>query len=119
VLANLEGTLSSNPGAEVEPGPVVVPEPAPPATPEPQPPPSPEPTPTIVPEPEPPPDEGTPPSPEPPSDGGADEAAARLVAMKMALDGASREQVEAHLVDSYGPGDRSGLLDDVFARVSG
>jgi outer membrane biosynthesis protein TonB len=118
-LASLESSLGSNASAEVEPGPVVVPEPTPPATPEPQPPPTPEPTPPVVPEPEPPPDEGTPPSPEPPANGPGDEAAARLVAMKMALDGASREDVERHLADSYGLADRARLLDDVFSRVPG
>ena len=118
-LSELEGALGSSPGAEVEPGPVVVPEPSPPSTPEPQPPPTPEPTPTVVPEPEPPPDEGTPPSPEPPSNGPGDEAAARLVAMKMALEGASRDEVERRLDDSYALADPAALVDDVFSRVPG
>jgi hypothetical protein len=118
-LADLEGALGGAERAEVEPGPVIVPEPSPPTTPEPQPPPSPEPTPTVVPEPEPPPDEGTPPSPEPPSNGPGDEAAARLVAMKMALDGASREDVERRLTGDYALGDPAALIDDVFSRVPG
>jgi outer membrane biosynthesis protein TonB len=49
--------------------------------------------------------------------GEADAAAARLVAMKMALDGSSREEVDRHLTESYGPGDRSALLDEVFSRA--
>jgi vacuolar-type H+-ATPase subunit H len=49
--------------------------------------------------------------------GEADAAAVRLVAMKMALDGSSREEVDRHLAESYGPGDRSALLDEVFSRV--
>ena len=98
------------PSAEVEPGPVVVPEPEPPPVPEPAPPPAPEPTPepspppgpVPVPEPTPPPDEGTPPSRRQrerskPSDA----AGARLVAMNMALEGATREQIEAKLAAEY------------------
>jgi len=108
--------------AEVEPGPVVVPEPEPPETPEPMPPPTPEPappptpplTPEIVPEPEPPPDEATPPS----AGNGAkstDAAGARLVAMNMALDGATRDQIEAKLADDYDLDDPGTIVDDVLA----
>jgi DivIVA domain-containing protein len=107
----------AGPGAETEPGPEVVPEPAPPE-PEVDPTPVtvPEPTPTPIPEPEPP----LTPEPEPPlpaASNGADEQAARLVAMKMALDGSSREEVERHLAQSYELGDTGKLLDDVFARA--
>jgi hypothetical protein len=45
------------------------------------------------------------------------DAAARLVAMNMALDGASREEVEQHLEENFDVGDRDGLLDEVFSRV--
>ena len=108
--------------AEVEPGPVVVPEPEPPETPEPAPAPVPEPTPeptpapepVRIPEPTPPPDEGT-----PPAAGGypqaADPAGARLVAMNMALDGASREQIEAKLAEEYDLDDAKAIVDDVLA----
>ena len=40
------------------------------------------------------------------------------MAMKMALDGASRDEVEKHLADSYSVPDRKKLLDDVFAKAS-
>ena len=120
-------------GAEVEPGPVVVPEPSPPATPEPGPEPVPEPTPepapepgpAIVPEPTPPPDEGTPPAAAEANGAAPDEAAksddqsgARLVAMNMALDGASREEIEAHLAENYSLPDAGSLVDDVLALSS-
>ncbi len=120
-LEDLQGKLSgdASPGSEVEPGPVTVPEPEPPATPEPQPPPAPEPTPTPAPEPFPPPGEADP----PPSAAGngeepnPDKAAARLVAMKMALDGASREEIDAHIAANYDLPNRDKLLDDVLARA--
>jgi DivIVA domain-containing protein len=91
------------PEPEVDPTPVVVPEPEPPATPEPEPLPMPE----------------REPEPELPaaSSNGADEQAARLVAMKMALDGSSRDEVEKHLADSYELADAGKLLDEVFARA--
>lgn len=117
---------------EVPGGPVPTPEPSPPSVPEPTPPPpdpapspepTPEPEPPLVPEPAPPPDEGTPPqiAVEPstngtaPDAGASDEpAAARLVAMNMALDGASREAIEAHLVSSYDLDDAGAIVDDVL-----
>jgi DivIVA domain-containing protein len=91
------------PEPEVDPTPVVVPEPEPPATPEPEPLPMPE----------------REPEPELPaaSSNGADEQAARLVAMKMVLDGSSRDEVEKHLADSYALADAGKLLDEVFARA--
>jgi hypothetical protein len=149
-------------GAEVEPGPVIVPEPEPPLEPEPGPTPVPEPEPPLEPEPEPP--DIPEPSPEPPppppgpeeppqpvagerpsteeliarlkapgtgaagTHGAApdaadaaraadDKAAARLVAMKMALEGASREEIDRHLADNYSLASREKLLDDVLARA--
>ena len=51
-----------------------------------------------------------------PADGG-DEGAARLIAMNMALDGASREDVDRHLSEEYGLTDNDALLDEVFDRV--
>ena len=111
--------------AEVEPGPVTVPEPEPPNIPEPSPEPVPEPEPQPVPEPTPPPDEATPPRPPEPAAFDAvtaaaagrsnDASAARLVAMNMALDGASREQIEAHLAEEYALDDAGSIVDDVLA----
>jgi hypothetical protein len=111
------------PQPEVDPSPVIVPEPEPAREPVPVPDPVPEPTPQpdIVPTtPEP---DIAPPQPDQPppaaTETNGDEAGARLVAMKMALDGSTREEVERHLAESYGIGDRGELLDDVFSRVSG
>jgi DivIVA domain-containing protein len=107
------------PRSETEPEPPLVPEPAPPE-------PEVDPTPVIVPEPEPPrepePEPATipGPGPDPPAPAaanGADDQAARLVAMKMALDGSSREEVEKHLAEKYDIADSGDLLDAVFARA--
>jgi vacuolar-type H+-ATPase subunit H len=46
-----------------------------------------------------------------------DAGAARLVAMNMALEGASREEVDRRLAEEFDVEDRDALLDDVFARV--
>lgn len=136
-LDELQGKLSAPgappPEAEVEPGPVVVPEPEPPGVPEPgpepvpepYPEPTPEPEPAVIPEPAPPPDEGTPPqavdaSPQP-ADAEArsdDAVGARLVAMNMALEGASREQIEGHLAEHYALEDAGGLVDGVLALAA-
>ena len=122
-LDELQSKLASTPGAalpplaEVDPGPVTVPEPAPPSVPEP----SPEP----IPEPTPPPDEGTPPEPaafseltDAASGRSSDATAARLVAMNMALDGASREQIEARLAEEYALADAGAVVDDVLALAA-
>jgi membrane protein involved in colicin uptake len=53
----------------------------------------------------------------PAASGNGDDAAARLVAMKLAVDGKGREEIEAELTERFGPGDRSGLLDDVLTRA--
>ena len=102
----------SVPQPEVDPQPVIVPEPGPQPVPEPTPPPTPEPEPLPTPEPQPPtvPDQ-------PAAANGADEQAARLVALKMALDGSSREDVERRLADEYGLADSSTLVEDVFSRA--
>jgi hypothetical protein len=111
--------------AEVEPGPVTVPEPEPPAVPEPAPDPAPEPEPPSIPEPTPPPDEGTPPVPSSfeavtaaAAGRSSDATAARLVAMNMALDGASREAIEAHLAEEYALEDAGAIVDDVLALAA-
>ena len=132
-LSGLEGALGGGaPGAEVDPGPVTVPEPTPQPAPEPAPPAEPEPLPPSDPEPLPPEPEIEPPAPpqpdrEPPAaqnqavNGGAvkgDEIGARIVATKMALDGASREDIAAHLAEHYEVGDADALLDFAMARAS-
>ena len=129
-LDDLEGRLAAGgrePEGEVTPGPVTVPEPAPPDTPEPAPDPVPEPIPGPEPVPEPTPEpvpEPEPPVPDVPADAGnanggrsSDKSAARLVAMKMALDGASREEIEAHIAENYEVESREKLLDDVLSRA--
>lgn len=127
-LDELQGKLGARarPDAEVDPGPVTVPEPEPPPVPEPGPEPVPEPTPEpapqpeppLVPEPTPPPDEGTPPQVAAEADADPkpdDPVAARLVAMNMALDGASRVTIEAHLAEHYSLDDAGAIVDDVLA----
>ena len=108
----------------MEPGPVTVPEPQPPSEPVPAPEPSPEPSPEpptepeppVIPEPTPPPDEGTPP--EVGQAKSTDAAGARLVAMNMALDGASREEIEAHLARAYALEDAGSIVDDVLSLAA-
>jgi hypothetical protein len=114
---------------EIDPTPATVPEPEPAREPEPEPPGVPEPEPPLQPEPQPPEvPEPTPPGGDRPSTeqlleqlkGGAaspDEGAARLVAMNLALDGKSRQEVERHLAEEYELTDASRLLDDVYSRV--
>ena len=48
---------------------------------------------------------------------GPDESSARLVAMKMALDGARRDEILKRLSDEYELSDADGLVDDVINRV--
>jgi hypothetical protein len=57
--------------------------------------------------------------PEPaPAVSGSDDGAARLVAMNMALEGASREEIEKQLTAEFGDvSDAEQLLDDVFRRA--
>jgi outer membrane biosynthesis protein TonB len=133
--------VTPQPPVVPEPSPPREPEPAPPSTPEPTPPPTPEPTPPQTPEPQPP---GPQISSDTPStddllaqlkggasgpgeaatarngateDSNGDVAAARLVAMKMALDGASRDEIAAHLEKSFSLSSADELLDDVLARA--
>jgi hypothetical protein len=49
-------------------------------------------------------------------EGDDDELAARLVALQMAVAGANRGDVEAHLVRNFSLGDTATVLDDVFGR---
>ena len=122
----LQGRFAGQGTAEVEPGPTIVPEPAPPPVPEPTPDPVPnpvpgpepvpEPEPPVVPEPEPPPDEGTPPSAGRPAVSD-DETGARLVAMNLALDGASREDAKRRLEAEYALADLDALVDEVYSKA--
>lgn len=49
--------------------------------------------------------------------GGADLEGARLVALNMALDGASREEVGRHLRESHGLSEPEGMLDEVYESI--
>ncbi len=46
-----------------------------------------------------------------------DATAARIVAMKMALDGSSRDEIETHLGENYDIEASDKLLDDVMTRA--
>jgi len=131
-LASLEGVVdgpgSSGPISEIDPGPAEVPEPMPPVEPEPSPPTEPEPMPPAEPEPMPPDPEIEPPAPTEPgrespqmtngsSDRSHDSTAARIVAMKMALDGTPRGEIESHLDENYEIEGTEKLLNDVIARA--
>ena len=65
----------------------------------------------------------TPPAPEQPTveqtvpRGNGDDAAERLVAMKLAVDGKDRAEIEAELTAKFGTADRSALLDHILSRV--
>jgi cell division septum initiation protein DivIVA len=88
-------------------------------TPEPQPEPEAEPEPDTEPQPEPE-SPGAPEAPiSPPAAANGADAAERLVAMKLAVDGQDRAAIEAQLIERFGAGDRSALLDDVLSRVAG
>jgi hypothetical protein len=52
-----------------------------------------------------------------PSTGNGDDAAERLVAMKMAVDGKDQAAIEAELTEKFGARDRTELLKDVLSRV--
>jgi outer membrane biosynthesis protein TonB len=127
-LKDLQGRLTGNPGSEVQPGPVIVPEPEPPQTPEPTPERTPEPMPEPIPEPGPEPvPEPTPPTEAPTTSeaelngdakgGDGADAAARLVAMKLALEGTSREAARDQLAAEYEVADLDALLDDVYSKA--
>jgi hypothetical protein len=92
---------------------------APPSEPEPEPEPELEPeetpaapeTPVSPPAPEP-----QSPEPEQAAENG-DDAAERLVAMKLAVDGKDPAAIEAELIEKFGPGDRTELLKEVLSRL--
>src|SRR5262249_19709745 len=52
-----------------------------------------------------------------PAAGDGDDAAERLVAMKLAIEGKDPAAIEAELIERFGPGDRSELLPDVVSRA--
>jgi DivIVA domain-containing protein len=61
-----------------------------------------------------------PPAPEPaaaPQPKNGDSAAARIVALDMALSGASREDTDRYLAENYDLPDRGALLDEVYAAA--
>jgi hypothetical protein len=128
-LASLEGSFGSSPSSEIDPGPAEVPEPMPPVEPEPSPPAEPEPQPPAEPEPLPPDPEIEPPAPAEPdrdsplltngfsNERSHDATAARIVAMKMALDGSSRDAIQTHLEEYYDIDSSDKLLDDVMTRA--
>jgi outer membrane biosynthesis protein TonB len=128
-LSGLEGALGGGGTAgEVDPGRPQVPEPTPPPIPEPTPPAEPEPMPPAEPEPMPPTPEIQPPAPAQPDrespaaavnggSGKGDEIGARIVATKMALDGASRAEIAAHVAEHYEVAEPETLLDFVMSRA--
>ena len=64
-----------------------------------------------------PPAEETPSAEAPAADNG-DDAAERLVAMKLAVEGKDPAAIEAELIERFGPGDRSELLREVVSRAA-
>jgi hypothetical protein len=95
------------------------PEPDPDAEPEPQPEPGPDPDPAPEQEPDSTPESpGAPEAPISPPAANGDDAAERLVAMKLAVEGTDPAVIESELVERFGPGDRSALLRDVLSRVA-
>jgi hypothetical protein len=60
-----------------------------------------------------------PPSPAKADDPDADAEGARLIALNMALNGEPREAADKYLAENFDLGDRSALLDEVYATVEG
>jgi DivIVA domain-containing protein len=74
----------------------------------------------VAPTPEPPAAGPEPPAPEPaptPEAKDGDSAAARIVALDMALSGTSREDTDRYLAENYDLPDRAALLDEVYAAA--
>lgn len=135
-LAGIEGALGRDEtAAEVPTTPEPSPQPSPPTEPLPTPAPVPEPTPPADPEPMPPEPEIAPPAPDHPDtdpptaaklapvvangsgERKGDEIGARIVATKMAMDGATRVEIAEHLSAHYEVDDSEGLLDFVMERA--
>ena len=89
----------------------------PPSRRSPSPEPTPEPGPPLIPEPTPPPDEGTPPRSRPAAASG-DSSVNRLLAMIMALEGVSREDILELLSAGYELEDANGLVDEVLVLAA-
>jgi hypothetical protein len=53
-----------------------------------------------------------------PAEDNGDDAAERLVAMKLAVEGRDPAAIEAELIERFGPGDRSALLKEVLSRLA-
>jgi dsDNA-specific endonuclease/ATPase MutS2 len=53
-----------------------------------------------------------------PASANGDDAAERLEAMKMAVDGKDQSAIEAALTEKFGPGDRTLLVKEVLERVA-
>ena len=53
----------------------------------------------------------------PPASNG-DDAAERLVAMRLAVDGSDRAAIETELTEKFGASDRTALIDDVLSRAA-
>jgi DivIVA domain-containing protein len=53
------------------------------------------------------------------ADGADDAEGARLIALNMALNGTPREETDRYLAENFRLGDRSALLDEVYASVEG
>jgi cell division septum initiation protein DivIVA len=53
------------------------------------------------------------------ADGDEDDEGARLVALDMALSGTPREETDRYLAENFELGDRTALLDEVYATVEG
>jgi DivIVA domain-containing protein len=83
---------------------------------------APAPEPPVAPAPEPPAAEPASTAPDPPAPSApknGDSAAARIVALDMALSGTSREETDRYLAANYDLPDRAALLDEVYAAAGG
>lgn len=58
------------------------------------------------------------PAAEPPPDAGDDTDGARLIALNMAQNGASREETDRYLSENFSLNDRASLLDEVYSSIS-
>ncbi len=114
LIDQVEALRSSFETAAETPEPGPAPDPSPPTPmPDPKPgPPMPEPAPTPPEEPDP-----VPPPQISANDSGSGDSGARLVAMKMAVDGGSREEIAAELEAKFPAADRDAVLEDVLARA--
>ena len=87
--------------------------------PPPEPPPAPAPPAAAEPEPEPPAAVAAPDPVASPAPKNGDSAAARIVALDMALSGTARDETDRYLAENYDLPDRAALLDEVYAAAGG